>query len=111
MARIKSTSFFEGEEYFCYECDKDLSKKEIENWLCIHCGERVRIDADLDQYIMRKLPEEVTDNDYFVMWSGEFHQIFKVEYKKGSYYYNLKGYGQHKQNSDEWVNCLYLAEV
>jgi ribosomal protein L37AE/L43A len=110
MARIMSTNVFEGEDYFCYECDKDLTKKEIENWHCSHCGERVRINAGLDQYIMRKLPEEVTENDYFVMRSREFHQIFKVECKNDTYYYNLKGYGRYKQDSEEWVNCMYLYE-
>ncbi|WP_088044512.1 hypothetical protein [Bacillus sp. EAC] len=108
MTSIESIHIFEGEEYYCSDCKKDLSENEIENWRCKNCGERVQINAGLDQIIMRKLPEEVTDNDYFVMWTGEFHQIYKVENKNGTYYYNLKGYGRHKQNKDEWVNCMYL---
>ncbi|TCN25482.1 hypothetical protein [Mesobacillus foraminis] len=107
MTRYMSTNIFGKEEYYCNTCNKDLSKKEIDQWCCIHCNDQVEIDAGLSHTIMRKLPEDVTKDDIYVFPSGEFHEIYEVGKKKGEIYYNIKGYRQHPQYSNEWVNCKY----
>ncbi len=110
MSRIKTTHKFEGESYYCNECGKDLSRNDIQDWRCTQCKERVRIEAGLMQPIMRKSPEDVTKRDVFVMkGTGEFHEIYKVEEKKGKYFYNLKDYGRYKQSPNDWVNCMYSS--
>lgn len=106
---VMSTSCFEEEDYRCGDCQKDLVESEITDWKCNYCGERVIIYSPmLDQEIVRKLPNEVTKQDTFLMHDHQLHTIYSITKKdNGDYKYVLKGFGTHTQDKYSYVNILY----
>ena len=112
MSNFIQTNYHLNEEYYCYECEADLAKSELKNWRCSSCGERVSIHVGLSQPIMRKLPREVTDMDYFLMKKTKsFLQVLAVDERKGTFFYNLKGHGGYPQMANEWVSCRYRTKL
>lgn len=112
MSEMVSTHMFRDESYSCNRCSIDIDESEVDTdtWRCVHCDERLVINSEkLTREIMRKKPEEVTTKDLVLLDVGDFHEVFKAEHKKGSYFFNLKGYGKYKHDTYEWVNCEYSS--
>src|SRR4051812_40591789 len=67
------------EEYFCRECDTELTKDEVNKvtWCCDTCNEKVLIKIkDVEQSIVRLLPNEMSRfDDVFNYYDYEFVRL------------------------------------
>lgn len=112
-----TTKRLKDETYWCRECDKDISKEEVntENWECDTCNSKLLIDIGIKnkQMLVRILPSEMTSNDdVYDSYSGSFHSLKGINYDDDKEVYKLgvAGYRMVEVEEDDFVNCRWIGQ-